>query len=223
MVFLLQEMQPLSVQAVSPDIQFKESRRLIPTSQGLLATTDTSHSDPAAQVFSLKLLQLHRPPLPHHIAPHCPPAQALHKVNPATIESQQHKLKNNDQSASKKTEDEKRNGYSVPKRQLGFNSPHDPTQLKIQTSERSRGQEFSLLPPASPAHTPAPMQGLRLLHFQPVPQSNITFPKLPLSSSSRPATVIAAPRGEAPMIKLLHIESGPKMASSTSITSGFVF
>ncbi|KAM9338429.1 ciliogenesis and planar polarity effector 1 [Symphorus nematophorus] len=123
-----QEMQPLSVQAVSPEIQFRESIRLIPPSQGLLATTDTSHS--------------------------------------ASV---------------------------------------------MQTTERSRGQEFSLLPPALPTHTPAPMQGLRLLHVQPAPQSSITFPKLPLPSFSRPVSVMAAPMVEAPMIKLLHIESRPKM------------
>lgn len=225
-------MQPLSVQAVSPEIQFRESRRLIPPSQGLLATTDTSHAihsapvlppskdsiqnDPAPQVLGLKLLQLHRPPLPQQSAQHYPPAQGpqmQRSANPATVESHQHKLKNNDESAS------------VPKRQLHFNSPHDPTpgnsQPKIQTSERSRGQVFSLLPPALPAHTPAPIQGLRLLHFQPVQHTNITFPKLPLPSSSRPTTVIAAPTGEGPMIKLLHIESAPKMVSNTSITARF--
>lgn len=221
-------MQPLSVQAVLPEMQFRESKTLIPHSQGLLATTDTSDSapvlppsndsiqnDPASQVLGLKLLQLHRPPLPHQIASHYPPAQMLHTAHPAMTNSHQHKFRNINQSASKRTEEEKRNGSTVPKKQLGFNSPHDPTQPKIQTSERSRGQEFSRLPLA---HTPAPMQGLRLLQFQPVPQSNITFPKLPLPSSSRPTTVIRAPMGEA-TIKLLHIESGPKMASNTSTTS----
>lgn len=218
---------------MSPQIQFRESRRLIPPSQGLLATTDTSHTihsapvlvpsndsienDPALQVLGLKLLQLHRPPLPQQSAPHYSPAQGpqmQHTANPATVESHQHKFKNNGQSTL------------VPKRQLSFNSPHDPnpgnSQPKIQTSDRSRGQGFSLLPPALPAHTPAPMQGLRLLHVQPVPHSNIMFPKLPSPSPSRPATVIAAPRGEAPMIKLLHIESAPRMASNTSFTSRFL-
>lgn len=234
-MFFPQEMQPLSVQAVSPDIQFGDSRRLIPTSQGLLATTDTSHSapvlppsndiiqsDPTARVLGLKLLQLHRPPLAHSLAPNCLPAQVLHVADPAATESRQHKLKNYDQSASKRTEDDNRNGCSVPKRQLTFNSPHDETQPKIQSSETSRGQDFSLLPPASPAHTPAPMQGLHLLHFQPVPQSNIVFPKIPIPTSSRPTTAISAPMGEAPMIKLLHIDSGPKMASDTSIDPGFL-
>ncbi|XP_059214508.1 ciliogenesis and planar polarity effector 1 [Centropristis striata] len=213
-----QEMQPLSVQAVSPEIQFSESRRLIPPSQGLLATADTGHaiqstpvllpsndsiqSDPAPQVLGLKLLQLHRPPLPQQSVPYHPQSsQGLHTANPATIASHQHKLKNND--------------HSVPKRQLSFNPPHDPTtrnsQPKSQTCERSRGQGFSLLPPAMPAHTPAPTQGLRLLHIEPVQHSNITFPQLPLPHSSRPATVIAALRGETPMIKLLHLDCEPKM------------
>ncbi|XP_051268723.1 ciliogenesis and planar polarity effector 1 isoform X1 [Dicentrarchus labrax] len=220
-----QEMQPLSVQAMSPEIQFRESRRLIPPTEGLLATTDIIHSapvlppsndciqsDPATQVLGLKLLQLQHPPLPHQNAPHYPPAQrsqTLHTTNPATI-SHQHKLKNNSQSTSKKMEEEKRNGSWVPKRQLSFDSP-GYSQPKTQTSEKFRGQSFSLLPSNLPAHTPAPMQGLRLLHFQPAPQNNITFPRLPLPYSSRPATVIPAPIGEAPMIKLLHIESGPKM------------
>lgn len=216
-------MQPLSVQAVSPEIQFRVNRRFIPPSQGLLATTDESHSvpelapfedciqsDSAPQILGLKLLQLHHPPLPQQSAPHYP----------QTIESHQHKFKNINQSASKKMEEEKRHASSISKRQLSFNSSRDPTQPRIQTSERSRGREFSLLPPALPAHTTT--QGLRLLHFQQVPQSNITFPKLPIPSSSRPATVIAAPMGEASMIKLLHIESGPKMASSTHISSRFL-
>ncbi|KAI3362297.1 hypothetical protein L3Q82_012605 [Scortum barcoo] len=213
-----QEMQPLSVQAVSPEMHFRESRRLIPPSQGLLTTNDISNAvhsapvlapsndgvqnDPAPQIFGLKLLQLHRPPLPQQSAPHYPPAQGpqmQHTSHPANVESHQHKLKNNDQFAS------------AAKRQLTFNSQHDPTprnsQSNIQTSERSRGQGFSLFPPA---HTPAPMPGLRLLHFEPVPHSNVTFPKLPIPFSSRHVPVIVAPREEASMIKLLHIEPAPK-------------
>ncbi|KAF3849101.1 hypothetical protein F7725_015598 [Dissostichus mawsoni] len=201
-----QEMQPLCVQAASPEIQFGESRRLIPTSQGLLATTDTSHaipiapvlppsiqSDPAPHVLGLKLLQLHPPSLPQQNAPH---------QHPATIES--HKPEEYNQSTS------------APKRHLSFNHPHDPTHRSSQpmreTSERVR-EGFPLLPPALPAHTPAPMQGLRLLHVQPPPQNNTTFPKLPIPSYSRPASVMVAPMGQAPMIKLLHIDSGPQRMS----------
>ncbi|XP_034064419.1 ciliogenesis and planar polarity effector 1 isoform X2 [Gymnodraco acuticeps] len=198
-----QEMQPLSVQAASPEIQFGESRRLIPTSQGLLATTDTSHaipiapvlppsiqSDPAPHFLGLKLLQLNPPSLPQQNAPH---------QHPATIES--HKPEEYNQSTS------------APKRHLGFNPPHDPThrgsQPMRETSERVR-EGFPLLPPALPAHAPAPMQGLRLLRVQPPPQNNTTFPKLPIPSYSRPASLMVAPMGQAPMIKLLHIDSGPQ-------------
>ncbi|XP_034403492.1 ciliogenesis and planar polarity effector 1 [Cyclopterus lumpus] len=198
-----QEMQPLSVQAVSPEIHLSENKRLIPPSQGLLATSHTNHathnapapsnngkqSDPAPQISGLKLLQLDCPPLPQQSGPPIPQGpQALHTANPDTNKSNQHKL------------------------QLSF--LHDPTprhfQPKTQTSERSRGQGFSLLPPALPAHA-EPMQGLRLLHLQPVPHSNTTFPKLPVPPSCRSTPIITAPMGEAPMIKLLHIDSGPQM------------
>ncbi|XP_032394686.1 ciliogenesis and planar polarity effector 1 isoform X3 [Etheostoma spectabile] len=207
-----QEMQPLSVQAVSPEIQ--ESRRLIPTSQGLLVTTgtrhvyhsapvllpsnDSIHSSPAPQVLGLKLLQLHRPPLSQQGALHHPQdPQVFHTATSATIESQQHKVKNHDQSTS------------IPKRQLSFNPPNDPFPRNSQ--HKSQILERSTIPSALPAHTSAPMPGIRLLHFQPVTHSNTTFPKLPLPPSFRPATVIAAPWGETPMIKLLHIDCGPKM------------
>ncbi|XP_034751796.1 ciliogenesis and planar polarity effector 1 isoform X2 [Etheostoma cragini] len=207
-----QEMQPLSVQAVTPEIQ--ESMRLIPTSQGLLVTTgtrhvfhsapvllpsnDSVHSSPAPQVLGLKLLQLQRPPLSQQSAPQHPQdPQMLHTATSATIKLQQQEVKNHDQSTY------------IPKRQLSFNPPNDPipknSQHKSQILERSR------ILSASPAHTSAPMPGIRLLHFQPVPHSDTTFPKLPLPPSFRPATVLAAPWEDTPMIKLLHIDCGPRM------------
>lgn len=217
-------MQPLSVQADSADVQLFESRKLIPSSEGLLTTTDTVHSTPVLQpcngsnqndsvpqVLGLKL--------PQQNAPQCYLAQnpqALHTLNPATSKFDQKKFKHSDQTTLKKAD-----GSSVPKRQLNFNPPHNPTprnsQNQIWPSEQSRGQEFSLLLPAFPAHTPAALQGLRLLHIQSVSQSNITFPGLP--SSPRHPPLIAAPIREAPVIKLLHIKSEPKMVSSASQTS----
>ncbi|KAK5852080.1 hypothetical protein PBY51_023582 [Eleginops maclovinus] len=191
-----QGMQPLSVQAESSEVQGGESRRLIPTSQGLLATTDTSHaipiapvlpasvdslqSDPAPQFLGVKLLQLHRPSAPQQNVPH-----------PATTESHQ--------------PEEYNQSTAVPNRNLSFNPPHDPTHRNSQPIRET--SERVLLPPGSPAHTP--MQGLRLLHVQPPPQNNTLFPKLPLPSYSRPAAVMVAPVGQAPMIKLLHIDPGP--------------
>ncbi|XP_034565265.1 ciliogenesis and planar polarity effector 1 isoform X2 [Notolabrus celidotus] len=197
-----QEMQPLSVQAMSPEIQFRESRRLIPPSQGLLATSQAIHSshllppsheniqnDPPPQFPGLKLLRLH----------HCPQAAPL---NPQT-------LHNSNPSKAKE------------KRQV-FNRSHSPTpvipQHNVQISERSREHEFLILPPAFPAHTPAPMQGLRLLHFEPHPQNSVAFPKIPVQSSFRSASVIAAPRAEAP-IKLLHLDPGPKMMIPQAVSS----
>ncbi|XP_060918031.1 ciliogenesis and planar polarity effector 1 [Labrus mixtus] len=203
-----QAMQPLSVQAESPEIQFRESRTFIPPSQGLLTTSQGAHSthvlptsteniqnDSTAHFSGLKLLQLHRPPLSQQSTQHHP--QTLHTSNP-----------------SKRTEKEKRNVSTYQRRHLSFNHTHDPTpvisQHNIQTSERTREHDFSLLPPAFTAHTPAPMQGLRLLRYEPVPHNKVTFPKIPGQPSSRSVSVFAAPRAEAP-IKLLRLESGPKM------------
>ncbi|XP_041666961.1 ciliogenesis and planar polarity effector 1 isoform X2 [Cheilinus undulatus] len=208
-----QEMQPLSVQLVSPEIHFKESRKLIPSSQGLLSTNSGAQSapavppsyenkqnDPPPQFQGLKLLQLHRPALPHQSASHH--HHMLHTSNP-----------------SKKTEKENRN-VSSQQRQLSFNHTHDHvvSQHNIQASERTRENEFSPFPPVFPAHTPAPMQALRLLRFEPAPNNSVTFPKIPVTSSSRSASVITVPRGEAP-IKLLHLNSGPKMMLPTAAPS----
>lgn len=221
-------MQPLSVQAESPGTQLMESRRLIPSSQGLLTTTDPSHAvptttvlplcngsvqnDSAPQVKSLKLLQLHHPLLHNQSALSYPPAQ--NTLHMATPESYQHKCANNDQTTSRKTDVDKL--PSVSRRQLSFNPTHDrppPTnsQPQMWSSEQSRGHQSSLAP-ALPAHTP--MQDFRLLHIQPVPQNKITFPKIPLASSSTPSTVVTAPMGEAPVIKLIHIYPRHKMVST---------
>ncbi|KAF7666285.1 hypothetical protein LDENG_00114050 [Lucifuga dentata] len=219
--------QPLSVQAQSPEIQFGEKGRLIPSSQGLLTTTDLSHpipnvpvvqpcngniqNVPATQVLGPKLLQLHHPLLPQQSSAHYPPAQEA-----------QHLLTMN-QPTSKRTEEDKRYGSSVPCKQpslaFNINPPHDPisraahpqTQTPQPYLERSRGQVFSLIPPALAAQRPAPTQGLRLLRFQPAPHSSTTFPNLPIQSSSRPSTIFRAPIREMTSVKLLHIESKPKM------------
>ncbi|XP_029940368.1 ciliogenesis and planar polarity effector 1 [Salarias fasciatus] len=225
-----QEMQPLSVQAGSPEPLLRESRRLIPCSEGLLATTDSNHTlrttsvvlplsgsaqnESAPHMLGLKLLQLHRPPLPQQRVPQCAstqPPQAEHTANPASLENNQHMSKHSDQNTSVKRGRDKKVGL---KRCPAFNSSHDPTprssQHKFWPPEKPRNQEFSLLPPMLPAHTAAPVQGLRLLSFHSAPQSNITFPRLHFRSFSRPA-VITAPMTETPVIKLLHIDSGPKI------------
>ncbi|XP_068609265.1 ciliogenesis and planar polarity effector 1 [Brachionichthys hirsutus] len=182
-----QEMQPLSVQAVPSEIQVTESRRLIPPSQGLLATTEAIHnasvtapshdnmrSDLASVPFSLRLL--HYPPSAHRTA--TPSYPIVHNGT--------------------------RNDWSI------FSKKAQP---KTHTSERFGGQELPLLPSA------LAMQGLCLQRVQPVPQTHIAFPKVPLPPSSSPAMLIAAPRGEVPKLKLLHLKPAPKMMLPMAVPS----
>ncbi|XP_056875211.1 ciliogenesis and planar polarity effector 1 isoform X3 [Takifugu flavidus] len=205
-----QDLQPLSVQAA--ELNFKECRSLIPPSQGLLATTDNGHDtsvfppananpqkEPAAQVWGVKILNLH-PSATSHPASHYPPTQIGHATNPGT------------HTGSKWTED-KKTSYSIPKRLLSLISLPSPTQPRIEKSERTREQEFPLLPPVTTAHTPAPVQGLRLLRCTSAPQGNIMFPKIAPAPSPRPCALIAAPIREVPMLKLLQIQSGVRMMS----------
>ncbi|XP_072227956.1 ciliogenesis and planar polarity effector 1 [Leuresthes tenuis] len=223
-----QELSPLSVQAESPNIQQTENKGLIPSSQGLLATTDPSgitQDESVPQMLGLKLLKLHRPLVSQHSTPHHPPAQqsqTLHTAHPETLQSSQHELKHNDQDTLKKKGGEQRKAVSVPKKPPIFNASHYPTpgnsQPQIWAAGQSSAQGVSLLPPAFPAHSPTPMQGLRLLQLQQVPHTSITFPKLPLPSYSRPA-FIAAPVTEMPVIKLLHIETGPKIMLPMAVPS----
>ncbi|XP_030005045.1 ciliogenesis and planar polarity effector 1 [Sphaeramia orbicularis] len=215
-----QEMQPLSVQAESPAVQFRESRTLIPCSQGLLTTTDSSHavhsvpavvpsndsiqSDPVPLVSGLKLLQLHPPRLPQQSASHCFPVQQT--PNPAAKECSQSKPNVSGQT-----------GTSVPRRQLDFNRdsthnlPPRSFQLQNQMSDRSKAQELPVFSPGLFAHTHSNPLGLRLLHFEPDSRSNVMFPKLPTQASSRPSPTIVPPMGGTQKIKLLRIESQPKM------------
>lgn len=176
---------------MSPQTHFRENERLIAPSQGLLTTTHASH--PAQKVLVLL------------------PPNNIKQSDAATGGSHQHKPKHKDQSSS------------VLKGQLGLKAPDDPTpsprhsQPKSDTWERSRVQGFSLLPPASPAQPPEPMQGLRLLHWQPVPRGETTFPKLPLPTSSWSPPKITVPMGEARMIKLLHIDAGRETVTLVSL------
>ncbi|KAM4720370.1 ciliogenesis and planar polarity effector 1 isoform 2-T3 [Anableps anableps] len=230
------ELQPLSVQAVSPEIQQRELRRLIPSSHGLLATTDRSHTvqhqpsdssaqtDCAAQILGLKLLKLHHSAMSEHNAPHyaAQRAQTPHTANLDTPESDQPKVTHYDQSIRKTNGGEQRNWFSVQTKHLTFNPVHDapprnshPPRLP---SRQSVGQAFPLLPPAFPTPMSAPMHGLRLLQLQDAPRSSITFPKLTTASAPRRA-VISAPMTEAPVIRLLHIDSGPKMMVPQNILS----
>ncbi|KAF7217094.1 ciliogenesis and planar polarity effector 1 isoform X2 [Nothobranchius furzeri] len=205
-----QELQPISVQAESPDLQQRVKERLIPSSQGLLATTDSSSAiqNPpmlvppvssaqnvsASQTLGLKLLRLHPPVKSQDRSPQYPPAQQpqmLHSASHKTIGS----FQPNDPATWKKRGGEQRNDFSVPARHLQFNPPPDPP------------------PRNSLPHLTVPA---RLLQLQHVPQSNISFPRLTQPFISRPA-VLSVPLTGAPMTKLLHIESGPQMVRPQAV------
>ncbi|XP_023193921.1 protein JBTS17 isoform X1 [Xiphophorus maculatus] len=229
------EMQPLSVQAESPQTQQTGKRRLIPSSDGLLATTDRSHAvqhqpydssvhtGSAAQMSGLKLLKLHHFAMAEYSARHyaaqhaqAPHAQAPHRAN---LKSNQPKATHYDQSTWKKKGGEQRNGFSVQTKHLLFNPAHDPTlrssHLLMGPTGQFFGQAFPLHPAAFPTQKPAPMQGLRLLQLRDTPPSSFNFPKL---ITAIPA-FISTPMTEVPIIKLLHIESGPKMVAPQNIPS----
>lgn len=207
----LQEMQPLSVQAA--EMNFEDSRSLIPPSQGLLATTDNSHkpsvllpandaqSEPAARVWGLKFLNL-RPPRTSYPASNYHPTQTVTATKPEP------------HSGLKWTEDKKAR-YYISKRPLSLISLPRATQPRTEKSERTRVHEFPQLPSVTTAHTPVPVQGLRLLRCTSGPHGNVKFPKIAPAPSSRPCAVISAPIREVPMLKLLHIESGAKRARNS--------
>lgn len=205
-------MQPLSVQAA--EMMILEDSSLIPPSRGLLATTDNSHktpvllpandhpqSEPAAQVWGMKFLNL-RPSPTSYPSSNYPPTRIVTATKPET-------------HPGLKWTEEKKPRYSIPKRPLSLISLPYATQPRTEKPERRREPEFPLLPAVTTTHTPAPVQGLRLLRCTSGPQGSVTFPKIAPASSSTPCAVIAAPIREVPMLKLLHIESGAKMARNT--------
>lgn len=210
---------------------------MIPPSQGLLTTTGISHAvttapvvlpltssiqnDPAPQLLGLKLLQLHCPPFTKQSDLHNPASQVpqmLHTKNGATLESHQHKPIHSHKTTSKGAEEEEIRGTTVPRGQSSSKHLHDLTaracQPQILTSEGSQRQRFTIFPAVLPSHIPAPAQSLHLLRIQPVPQCHGPLPKLPVPPSSSQSTFIPASMAQMPLIKLLHIESGPKMVNN---------
>lgn len=225
---LLQEMRPLSVHVESPEIHFGLSRKLIPSSQGLLTTTDTRRADaPAlgAQSFGShvqnenadsvlgKKHQRHCAQLPQQIAPKCPPVQ-----EPKLLFLENSNVSQESKTSSRREEEDKRKTWtSALKRQLSFDLPFDSVsrnpQHQLHPSEKSRGQEFTLLPPAQkPA---APPQGLQLLRFQSVTHDDVAFPKFPVLFSFKPPAVV--PVQETPLIKLSFKDPGLQNVKNTSV------
>ncbi|XP_017163381.1 uncharacterized protein C5orf42 homolog isoform X3 [Poecilia reticulata] len=225
------EIQPLSVQAESPQTQQRGKRRLIPSSDGLLATSDRSqpvqhqpydssvHTGSAAQMSGLKLLKLHHIAMAGYSARHYA-AQHARAPHTANLKSNQPKATHYDQSTWKKKGGELRNGFSVQTKHLLFNPAHAPAPRSSHPLTGPTGQFFAqafpLHPAAFPTQKPAPMQGLRLLQLRDAPPSRFSFPKL--ITAAIPA-VISTPVTEVSIIKLLHIESGPKMMAPQNIPS----
>ncbi|KAM4532203.1 ciliogenesis and planar polarity effector 1 [Fundulus diaphanus] len=214
-----QEMQPLSVQAESPEIHQRQKRRLIPSSHGLLATTDNSRAvqhppsdssaqtGSAAQMLGLKLLKLQPCAESQHAAPHyaAQRARTRHTANFEPPESSQPKVTHRDQSTWRKKDARQRNGFPVQIKNLIYNPACDPLTV---------AQAAPLLPPSFLTPVAVPMHGLRLLRLQDDARSTVTFPKLTTASTPRPAVV-----SEAPIIRLSPIESGPKMMVHQEIRS----
>lgn len=186
-------MQPLSIQAVSPDVQLKDSRGLMSPSQGLLATTDSAVDQRMAPSLSYapQLLQLN----PSLLSSGGPPAQA----------SLPHQPEHRGGST------QLRNAACPALRgHFAFSSAHDPAPSRVVMSETPGSQEVPL--PVIPSPTPAPLQGLRLLHCHSPAQNHVSAPKLPRLPSFRPGPGFSVPMADM-QIKLLQIESAPKMVS----------
>lgn len=185
-------MQPLSIQAVSPDVVLKDSRGLLSPSQGLLATSDSAvgqHTAPSLS-YAPQLLQLN----PSLLTSDGPPAQASPPRRPEHRGSTQ--LRNA--------------ACPALRGRLAFSSAHDPDPSRVLMPETPRSQEVPL--PVIPSPTPAPTQGLRLLRCHSPPENQVSAPKLPRLPSFRPGPGILVPMADVP-IKLLQIESAPKMVS----------
>ncbi|XP_054613801.1 ciliogenesis and planar polarity effector 1 isoform X2 [Dunckerocampus dactyliophorus] len=196
-----QGLQARSVQAESPKVEIRKNK--IPSTQGLLITTDTSHTapvvapssgnvniDPSSQASGLKLLQLQQT---FQLEPQVPHAPSHTTVEPSI------------RAASRKRDKKKRVWSSTTKRLLRFSHRASPESTsRKQTSEGSE----------QTAQTPAPTHGLRLLHLQPAPQGHITFPRIPSPPPlSRTFIVPAVPLGET-KLQLLHINPKPRMMST---------
>ncbi|XP_061731707.1 ciliogenesis and planar polarity effector 1 isoform X1 [Nerophis ophidion] len=182
-----QGFQPLSVQAESPEVQSRENKNFIPSTQGLL-TTDTPviphngnvNIDPSSQALGFKLLQRQQNVPLQPQAPHAP--------NSAPVEP-------TSRAASRK----KHKKRKAAKRFLRFRDiPYFEAASRYQTFEGSE--------------QPASTHGLRLLHLQPDPQEHLTLSRRP--SPPMPLFVPVVPLGESPQPQLLYLDSNSRTMSS---------
>ncbi|XP_028317922.1 ciliogenesis and planar polarity effector 1 isoform X2 [Gouania willdenowi] len=209
-----QEMQPLSVQAGSPVTLQRHTSRLIPSSQGLLVTSDNNPPAPSTpgaalslsshKVMGVKLLQHQHPILPQQSDTQLPPTQCTSKAT--SVADHQHWFRHRDQIMSMRTGREENIGSSVPKTSHSYDAP--PQHHNVS------------LPYILAAQIAAPMQGHRLLHFQPDLSTNVSFPKVNAAFFPKASTFIRT--CESPVLKLLRIESGPKMISPLATPSARV-
>ncbi|XP_061603123.1 LOW QUALITY PROTEIN: ciliogenesis and planar polarity effector 1 [Phyllopteryx taeniolatus] len=152
-----QEFRPLSVEAQSTDIHFKESTGLIPSTQGLLITSNTNtiapsigniNTDPSSQAGGLKLLQLH--------------------------------------GGRKRDTKRARGSSSAPKRLLRFSrsapteSPARSSRRQNPTSEAPRGLRLLHLLPGAQGHVDLPK-----LPSQPPPPKPFFVPAAPLGQTPK--------------------------------------
>ncbi|CAL8321801.1 unnamed protein product [Lota lota] len=231
-------MQPLLVQAEPPGSPHGESRRRIPTSQGLLTTLDcdeplpsipvplptdlntTNHATSSLLLPGLKLLRL--PPLPDSPVRQAwgpqPPNIGLPHPDPGACDD--------DQAASfwaKKEEEEE----EEEEEEVLFASPAHHSQYSATGSARKRTRasgpysrtsqraEFPSLPhPDLLAHGAPPGPGLRLLscHSPPAPTPT-AFPLVSQPSTHRPVTTLIPAFSRPPpppTIQLLYIDPEPR-------------
>lgn len=167
-------------------------------SQGLLAPTDSALGQQVApslhyapqngpQLAGPKLLQLH----PSRLTSDGAPAQTSPSRRPEPRSSGQL-------------------GNAALRGRLAFSSAPDPAPSRVVMSVTPGCREDPL--PVLPSPTPAPAQGLRLLQYHSPPQNRVSDPRLPKLHFFRPGPGMSVPMADVP-IKLLQIESGPKMVS----------
>ncbi|XP_034047925.1 ciliogenesis and planar polarity effector 1 isoform X2 [Thalassophryne amazonica] len=241
-----QEIQPLSVHAESPERRFRESMKLIPSSQGLLTTMESSHSMPSApaalhcndsmqtnrvsQILGLRLLQLHHPLSSQQMSAHCSTTQSvqkMHSENSAAVAHPHQQFKVDKQSDFKDTTKEKRRRSSVLKRQQ--NVAFDNYQSNERTPRITQPQNGT----REPSFNRSTIQESFLLppvlsFLKPAPTQiphQVHFQSdahssstlpVPLVTLSKPSTIVTPPVGET-RIKLLHLDSGQKMILPSAV------
>uniref|UniRef100_A0A3B4AUS7 Ciliogenesis and planar polarity effector 1 n=1 Tax=Periophthalmus magnuspinnatus TaxID=409849 RepID=A0A3B4AUS7_9GOBI len=152
-------------------------------------------SQAAPLLSGLKLLQLHSPQFSAHVSRHGPQSPQNH---PQT-ESGPSMFKHNDLMR-----------FTRGHIRFTLEAQYQPVPVNSNQT-RLKGREAPRLPLASPVWTESAPQRLKLLHVQPVSNSNITLPRL--SPGPGPPSAQTTHTGPAPRIRLLQLEPQPKMVT----------